>query len=277
MNKRKKNKRPNRASSTNSTQNKSVPDVGDISQREDAKDWKSRIREFFLPIIGSIIGGLVLFILTNGLSTKDDEILKAKAIINENIVRIEESFDPNAIKADALSSPDLKMVQDFQTHAKNLVKQWRTMCNARPIEEFERFDLGTLKKVANSQDSVRHIYADEVRAINVCMDSLKKYGEEHNIDCYKPGTDRHVWLKNFESQSGVSCIDNHMKSDWSDQVDPPQDTAKAKKTIINSLKEKDETYNSKTALDNVKTLLIYVIELNEKYMMQVNNDKIDDE
>lgn len=270
MKKTKKHKGQNRPPSAISPKN-NVKKTGEKSQKgeEEDKKLKKADRITAVSVIVTIIS-IIVTILVYWQPKNEEETLTEE--ISNNIVEIEETFDLSALDIDILSSPDIQLVKEFQTSARKLVVYWKSMSNARPIEDFETLDPQEILDIAESRLDERDSFAKETSEIQTYIQSIIDYGRENNIPYYTPKEDRLKCLQILESRRNPNTSSERGTISWMRMSlacsEAPSDYSKSK--MIRDLKEKERAYKSKAELDYVNTFFLYLIEFNSKYMEHIN-------
>lgn len=272
MKKTKKHKRQNSPPSTISPKN-NVKKTSEKSQKGDVEDSNSKVKDrkiAIVSIIATIVVPIIIYLCPKIFSNDEIELLSEE--ISNNIVEIEETFDLSALDMDTLSSPDIQLVKEFQTSARKLVVYWKSMSNARPIEDFETLDPEEILDIAESRLDERDSFAKETSEIQTSIQSIIDYGRKNNIPYYTPKEDRLKCLQILESRRNPNTSTERGTISWMRMSlacsEAPSDYSKSK--MIRDLKEKERAYKSKAELDYVNTFFLYLIEFNSKYMEHIN-------
>ena len=206
-----------------------------------------------------------------------NKIDRLKDEINQKAAIIEESFRPNEIQIDSLSSPDHQLVKDFQIDALGVVKEWKKINTMEPITEYNTADLQMLLGAILDRLTVINTFDDETTKVQSSVSSIIDYGQKNNIPQYVRGADKltYLYLKagkrdEYFGKTKQTLINDFTKLLTESITDPNSIT---QKKVAKAIAPLDELYNDKDILEYTNTLFSWIIEVNTDYMDYLNYSK----
>ena len=229
--------------------------------------WLKKI--FNLKALGTI-SGVVAAIAAVLAILPQNKVEKVKNEINYNTMIIEESFIPDEIIIDSLSTPDLQFVKDFQTSTLESILFWKSMHSIQPITEFGFYDSEKILGIVISQFDVIDSFDKEVSNVLLSINALYDYGQTNNNNYYIPESDK-IALLMIKSKSRLSVTQDIRKKVTEKILDlmlkyGNEPKGVPGKEIIKALKPCEKFYNSEEALDFINGFYSLCMELNYKYM-----------
>lgn len=235
--------------------------------------WLKRI--FNLKVLGTIAGIIAAVAAVKAIWPIDpvDRLIKE---INEKATIIEDSFYPNEIIIEPLSSPDLQLVKNFESSTIQLVSRWKSINSMKPISEYQSFDSQEITNITASQLLTTNYFQKEIAEVLSSISSLLDYGNTNKIESYMPTKDKIAYLieksknnRDFYQSTIKSVLENNSKLIEEYGSDPNGIPAKE---LINTYQPIEYLYKSEEPLEFIKELFSYCIELNSKYMSYLNKN-----
>ena len=199
---------------------------------------------------------------------------RLKDEINQKVAKIEESFHPNEIQIDSLSSRDLQLITGFQIHALGVVKEWKKINTMEPITEYGTADLQKLLNVILDRLNVINAFDNETKEVQTSVSEIIDYGQKNNIPQYVSGADKLTLLyvkagkrDEYFGNTKQTLINDFTQLLTKSLTDPNSITKEKVAKVIAPL---DELYNNKDVLDYTNTLFSWIIEMNTDYMDYLN-------
>lgn len=224
--------------------------------------------------IATIIG--TVFTVWKAWPTSKADNLKAE--IEQRSRVIVETFHPNDIQINALSTPDCLLIKDFQIASLRMVNGWEKIRTMEPIAEYNTNDLGMIINVITSRLDAINAFDTETQNVQTYIKEILEYGQKNNIRQYIPSAEKITLLyekagirDNFfgnakeTMMSGVMAL---MQKYSANIKDVP------KSEIVEAVAPLDELYNRKEVLDYVNILFMCIIELNTNYVDYLNYSKV---
>lgn len=271
---KKDNKQKTANSPTSTTPPKtSVHSAGTKTQKEDTKvdkpKWdKNTIVTVIVGVVTVIVGivSIAVSYQINRQNIEDKEIESLTTSINNSIIEIKESFNPDAIETDSLSSPDFRYVKSFQDTVKKAAESWLHICRASSKSELEKYDTDRLWSITKTLIKNGEYYDNKIKNITEFIDTIENYGKQNKIDDYLVSDDKRLFLQIDESQSTTlnymaMCI-----------IDCKNSSKNYDKKMVKFIKKFEKMRKSKNNLENIDVLFATIIELNDMYMNHINDE-----
>lgn len=230
--------------------------------------WRKRIKVATLGAIAVAVSAIVAIIIP----TSKERLLTS---INKNAAIIEESFRPNDLLIDSVSSDECQLIRNFQVATLKVVTIWKSISTMQPITDNETLDLTSLLNVVDSRLTTMNGFDSATNEVLSNINLITTYGINNKITQLKPSADKLsiIYLKAGKRDAIVRDI----KQDVSKAIIKvmSEGTANSKmnsKKFIRSVKPLDKLYTNKDVLGYVNSLFSYLIELNAYYMDYIRTE-----
>lgn len=230
----------------------------------------NRIIELFKKKIMTLglvsFGGIIAVVAAVWAVWPQNPIDELKVETNQNVSIIEETFHPNELQIDSLSSPDIQLIKEFQIAALRVVKNWESIKTMRPMAEYNTVDLQMLLSIILSRLDTINTFDNETKKVQTSVSSIIDYGQKNNIPQYASGTDKltDLYLKAGKRDEYFSKTKQTLINDVTKLMTDPNSITKEK--VVKAIAPLDELYNNRDVLDYTNTLFSWIIEMNRDYM-----------
>lgn len=240
--------------------------------------YETLIKQSTQKSFGLNIGKLIIFIASVCIifilymqMTPFIKRAKYEKKIDNSISIIEQTFHPNEIEITPQTSPDIKLIKEYQDSVLKAVGLWREVAAIKPASAYKKFDGITLQNKILEELDLRIAWGESTTSVLQTILKLAHCGDSLSIYIYVPDIQRVQQLMNMQIRRNEISKREILKVKETINLFNQHDMYHETNSTYYLYKGFRKAVENDVVYEFDNEILTFFIEMNDKYMSYYNS------